>query len=113
MKHFPFGVFGLLIAAFVLGIAGDLLLRDVGPFGINLTIWSCTTLAILFVLAMRAGVFTEPSSRLPLAAAFFFSAIYPWRDAEPLKALQILVIVGSVALASAAAIGRSMRLAFV
>lgn len=113
MKHFPLGFTGLLIAALAFGIGGDLLLRDVGPMGVNVTLWCVSVLALVVWLAPRAGVFQEWSSRVPLAAAIFFSILYAWRDAEPLKVLLMLIILGSVALTAAAAMGRSMRAAYV
>jgi len=112
MKYFPFGLAGLLVAGLVLGVSGDLLFRDVGPRGINLTLWSVSVLALVVWLAPRAGVLHEYSARVPLAAAIFFSILFSWRDAEPLKLLLAGVIAGSVALTTAAAVGRSMRVAY-
>lgn len=107
MKNFPVGLTGLFVAALLFGVIGDLLLR-VGPPGANLAVWSFGVIGL--VLWSRLP---NAEMRLPLIAAAFFSILFAWRDAEPLKLLLIVVIGGSVVLSAAAAIGRSPRAAFV
>lgn len=108
MKNFPVGLPGLLVAALIFGVLGDLLMREAVPPGANLALWSFATLGL--VLWSRLP---NPAMRVPLVAAAFFSILLAWREAEPLKLLLIAVICGSVALTTAAAIGRSPRVAFV
>lgn len=113
MQRFPFGLAGFLVAVAAVGLLGDLLVRDVGPVGINLTIWGVVVLGMVLWQAPRFGVLQDWSARIPLAAALFFAMLYSWRDAEPLKLLIFFVVTGSIMLTAAATLGRSLRVAYV
>ncbi len=112
MNRFPFGLTGLLCATMIFGVAGDLSLGRT-PWGINFTLWAGAILAITLWNARNASTVAGWPQRLPLTAALLFAMLFVWRDAAPMKTLLICVILVSLALASATALGRLLRQAFV
>ncbi len=74
----------VLVTAVILGILADLLLR-VGPWGLNLTLW--TLALVLAVAALSASSPTGRSSRpaWPAILVSIFALAFAWRDAEGVK----------------------------
>src|SRR5882762_3452843 len=94
--------FAVLIAAAVLGLLGDQLLR-VGPWGLNASIW----IALFAILLARFYVTFDPET--PRRHVWLFGVIMGfgllmmWRDSMILKMLNILAIGLSAALLPVAA----------
>jgi len=89
--------FAILIAAAVLGLLGDQLLR-VGPWGLNASIW----IAMLTIILARFFLAFDPDS--PKRHFWIFGngrrigALLMWHDSTFLKLLDILAIGLSIAL---------------
>jgi hypothetical protein len=79
--------------AVVVGVAGDLLLREV-PWGLNLLLWT----GVLTVAAARIGGRASLRGWAPLVLAA--AALAVWRDSPVLKALDLIAIGVVLALAS-------------
>ncbi len=90
-----------------LGIAGDALLR-IGPWGINLLLWTDLLLGVTLLLAWRGRVQLDRRAVWMLAIVIFFAAGIGWRDSETLKFLDFLAVVLVLALAVAWARGGRM-----
>lgn len=85
--------FEIAIAAVVLGIAGDSLLRSV-PWGLNLPAMAALGIAAIAILKFRtAGAFLSLRRSLILAAALFFASWFAIRDSEPLLFLNVLAML--------------------
>src|SRR5690349_7735054 len=108
MKHFPFGVAGLVIAALLFGAAASWLFED-GPVGINFSAW---VLAVLCVGAYAKRPATA-AGYVPLGAAMLFAVLFSWRESVPLKPFMVLTILASCLLTAIGAHGRSLRVAYV
>ncbi|HYQ87585.1 MAG TPA: DUF4173 domain-containing protein [Bacteroidota bacterium] len=89
--------FAILIAAAVLGLLGDQLLR-VGPWGLNASIW----IAMLTIILARFFLAFDPDSPKRHFWIFGmvagFGALLMWHDSTFLKLLDILAIGLSIAL---------------
>jgi hypothetical protein len=83
----------ILEAALLLGILGDVLLRET-PWGLNVFLWIGALVAAMLMLALR-----RRSERLSVqtialhAALIFFAAMFVWRDSIQLKLLNALAIL--------------------
>lgn len=84
-----------LLAALGIGLAGDLLLRDVNP-GINLGLWVALLAAAAHLIAARARA-NAPDTWLLTAVGF--ASCLAIRDAEPLRVLNILAVMAAFAMA--------------
>ena len=87
--------------ALLLGIAGDVLLRDL-PVGLAFPVWIA-----LLVLAMTAAAWSDGReiSRETagwLATAMFFSAGFAWRDSATLQSLDFVATLGALGMAAIA-----------
>ena len=77
----------ILIAALILGIAGDALLRYV-PWGVNALLWTALFLAGCWFAGLQRA-----SALFPAACALMAATGLLWRDSEVLAALDILILV--------------------
>jgi len=84
-----------LVAAALLGILGDALLR-VGPPGLNVFLW----VAVLCGATALLGRGATGEGRWVLLPTLLFAAGFLWRDSSALQALDFLAVVGSLALAA-------------
>lgn len=78
----------IVIAALILGITGDGLLRYI-PWGLNAFLWTALFCAAAFFCANKI----RPISWFPLLSALLVSAGIVWRDSEVLVALDVLLLV--------------------
>jgi hypothetical protein len=85
----PAAVGALLVAAAVLGAAGDALLRTPGPPALNLALWIGAVAAAALALQARAGLELDRERRAWLAIGVAFAAGLAWRDAPSLKLLAL------------------------
>jgi hypothetical protein len=100
----------LLGTALLLGITADLLSRLV-PEPLNLAIWIALALVAGLIL-VRSGVVQVPGASFALAAgALGFTAGLVGRDAEPIFALNLLVVLSLVVLAAPRAVPARLHLA--
>jgi hypothetical protein len=79
----------VLAAAALLGLLGDLLLRET-PWGVNAALW--TAAVLVAVAALRPSRARRPALLLALPAA----AAVAWRDSPVLVALNLAVVAGAV-----------------
>jgi hypothetical protein len=79
---------GILVAALILGIAGDALLRYV-PWGLNAFLWTALFCAAASVSAKNV----RSISWFPLICALLASAGIVWRDSEILVVLDALLLL--------------------
>lgn len=89
----------VLAAAALLGLLGDLLLRET-PWGVNAALW--TAAVLVAAAALRPSRARRPALLLALPAA----AAVAWRDSPVLVALNLAIVVGAV---TAAGIRRPAR----
>lgn len=91
----------VLTTALLLGIAGDLLLRE-GPDGLAFPLWIALAAvsAIWNARRLRHRISFEASAWL--ATAFLFSIAVAWRDSETLVFFDFLAVLGGVMLAGVA-----------
>lgn len=74
------------VAALLLGVAGDLLLRA-APWGVNVLLWSVALVAAVVLIGARTRSEGRRVPIMPLAGAVGFAACIAWRDSPTLKAL--------------------------
>jgi hypothetical protein len=86
-----------LVAAGLLGIAADPLLRN-GPWGLGLLTWMVLFAAVLTTIARASGVALSRESRTWLALAVLFAAGLSWRDADTLYLFDVLAMLASLVL---------------
>lgn len=91
---------GLMIAgaALFLGVSGDLLLNT-GSWGINLPVW--ITLLLLTGAYLARGEQIRGDGYLMAVPALVSAVCFAWRDSLTLRMLDVLVVAGSLTLASA------------
>jgi hypothetical protein len=87
----------VLQASFLLGILGNILLRET-PWGLNVFLFvaAFVTAAVMLVLRRKPEFWTRQNAAL-LGAMLFFSAMFVWRDSIELRLYDtgaILVIMG-------------------
>ncbi len=88
----------ILEAALLLGILGDVLLRET-PWGLNVFLWIGALVAAMLMLTMRRR--SEFLNRQTIAlhtALGLFAAMFVWRDSMELKLLNSLAILTILAL---------------
>lgn len=89
--------FSILAAAFLLGVCGDLILRET-PWGLNFSLWTIFLFTSLFLFARR------PNSNFPkdapwlILAALPFAAGFAWRDSDFLTFLNVVAVLTALAL---------------
>lgn len=83
----------ILQAAVLLGITGDLLLREM-PWGLNVFLWIGLLVAAMIAITVRRKTenFTPQTIALH-GALLFFSLMYVWRDSEELMVFNFLAIL--------------------
>ena len=79
----------LLVAALMLGVTGDALLRAGGPPGLNMSLWVAAIALAAFVLQRRAASTLDRERVAWLAIAVLFAAGLAWRDSTLLKLLAL------------------------
>lgn len=88
----------ILQAAVLLGIAGDMLLRET-PWGLNVFLWvGLLLLAMIAITFRRKSENFTPQTVALHAALLFFAAMYVWRDSFELKMLNFAAILTILAL---------------
>lgn len=87
-----------LIASLVLGVIGDMLLRET-PWGINLFAWVACVSVAMAVVAYRQGSRLTASGRWLFLPVIFFAAAFAWRDSTTLKVLDALALVATLSVA--------------
>jgi len=87
----------VLIAALLLGIAGDALLRPL-PWGIGAGLWIGLVLAGLGIMARRAGICPTREIWWPAGAGLFFALALAWRDAGFLQVLNVFMLLVMLAI---------------
>lgn len=88
----------ILQAAVLLGISGDILLRET-PWGLNFFLWIALLVAALTALALRRGDGRQTAQTYALRGALlFFGLMYVWRDSIELKMLDFLAVVVALSL---------------
>lgn len=93
---------GVLGAAAVLGLLGDLLLRAT-PWGLNVFLWISALVASAAALAIWRGIALSGEGRWLAAPLLLFAALFAWRDSNTLaviNGLASLVALSLVALRS-------------
>ena len=83
----------ILQSAVLLGVAGDLLLRQT-PWGLNVFLWiTLLVVAMIAITVRRKSDNWTPQTILLHGALLFFAAMYVWRDSEELKVLNFLAML--------------------
>ncbi|MGI8545088.1 MAG: DUF4153 domain-containing protein [Aridibacter sp.] len=82
----------ILQVAVLLGITGDMLLREI-PWGLNVFLWIILLVAAMIAITVRRKQekFTPQTMALH-GALLFFSLMYVWRDSFELKVLNFVAI---------------------
>ena len=101
----------ILEAALLLGILGDVLLRET-PFGLNVLLFVGALVAAMLMLTLRrrSEVLNAPTIVLH-AALILFAAMFVWRDSAELKALDTLAIITILGLLTLPALKINAKLA--
>jgi hypothetical protein len=89
-----------LAAAVGLGVVGDALLRAPGPPGLNAALWALLGAAAVVALAQRRGWPASRESIGLLGVAVLFIGGMAWRDADALRAMNVLAAAVAVSLAA-------------
>ena len=89
---------GVLGAAAVLGLLGDLLLRAT-PWGLNVFLWISALVALAAALAIRHGVTLSGEGRWLAAPLLLFAALFAWRDSNTLALVNGLAALVALSLA--------------
>jgi len=86
----------ILVAALILGVLGDALLRT-GPWGINAFLWVTVLATTLVAVGGWQGALAG-SGRWLFLPVIFFAAAFAWRDSPALKMLNVLALLVSLSL---------------
>ena len=90
----------ILQAAVLLGILGDVLLRQT-PWGLNVLLFvGALVLAFVMLVLRRKREFWNAQTISLNSALIFFAAMFVWRDSEQLQVLDVLVILTILAVLS-------------
>jgi Domain of unknown function (DUF4173) len=90
---------GVLGAAAVLGLLGDLLLRAT-PWGLNVFLWVLALVALVWGVAAWRGVGLHGEGRWLAVPLLLFSALFIWRDSNTLATLTGLALLAALFLAA-------------
>ncbi|MDB4883162.1 MAG: hypothetical protein JWL95_1928 [Gemmatimonadetes bacterium] len=99
----------LLWQAALLGVSGDALLRQ-GPLGPGLAAWVAVVGLATLSLTWSARRHMPRESAIWLATALLYAALTAWRDSEPLRALDLLSVIGSLGMVALALRDRNLAL---
>jgi len=99
-----------VLAATVLGIAGDALLRT-GALGINLVLWVVAALAATAWVARTRGRRLAGATTMLMVPVVFFAGVFAWRAAGGLLALNMLAMLSAFGALALALSGWPPRLA--
>src|SRR5688500_2576533 len=91
----------LLWQAALLGLSADGLLYD-GPVGPGLAIWVLVLALAAYALTWSAGRRVPREAAVWLGTAVLLAACTSWRDAEPLRVLDVAATIGVLGLAGVA-----------
>ncbi|HZT70438.1 MAG TPA: DUF4173 domain-containing protein [Terriglobia bacterium] len=89
----------VMAGAAVMGILGDLLLRQ-GPWGVNIFLWLAALVAIITVLLRLQPAAASGVNRWMMLPVLAFGACFAWRASVPLKLMDALGVLVALALAS-------------
>lgn len=81
----------LIVLGLGLGVAGDLLL-NVRPWGLNVPLWCALAGSALFVIYRATKVPLTPRLVAAIAAWIVAAALFAWRDADALRAFNLLAL---------------------
>lgn len=84
-------------AALFVGVTGDVLLRLV-PWGVGTLIWTLLFLGVVIWLFARLRPQPASALLLPVGGALLAATGLAWRDSETLVGMNVLVLLGSLAL---------------
>lgn len=101
---------GVLEAALLLGVLGDVLLRAT-PWGLNVFLWTATLVVAAWALARRRRISLAGEGDWLLPSVLLFSAAFAWRDSLTLRSLDALAILLLLSLAALRMRGGRVRLA--
>jgi hypothetical protein len=90
---------GLLGAALVLGLLGDLLLRAT-PWGINVFLWTALLAGAAVALSRWRRLEVVGGGRWLVPVAVFFAAAIAWRDSPVVASLDVLAVLVALSLAA-------------
>lgn len=99
-----------VLAATLLGIAGDALLRT-GALGVNLVLWVVAALAATMWVARTHGRRLTGTPIMLMVAVAFFATVFAWRAADGLLALNMLAMLSAFGALALALSGWPPRLA--
>jgi hypothetical protein len=101
----------ILQAAVLLGVLGDVLLRQT-PWGLNVFLWvSVLVTAMVALVLHRKKEFWNAQTICLHGALLFFAAMFVWRDAIQLKILNTMAILGILAVLTLPALNIKMQIA--
>jgi Domain of unknown function (DUF4153) len=88
----------ILVAACVLGLFGDLLLRAT-PWGVNLSLWVVLLALFIFLLKRNTHDVWQGEGRWMFLPALLFPICLVWRDSTTLLMLNLMAATGSLTFA--------------
>ena len=91
--------FGVVAAAVVAGVSGDLLLRSGLP-GVNVVVWASVLVALVLILARGRPIVSRKDDVIAVCAFLLFAADFAWRASAFLLLLDFLVLGTVVSLAA-------------
>ena len=100
---------GLLGAALVMGLLGDLLLRAT-PWGINVSLWLALLAGAAAALSRWRGLEVAGGGRWLVPVALCFAATLAWRDSPVVASLDVLAVLVALSLAAFRGRRREIRL---
>jgi Domain of unknown function (DUF4153) len=100
----------VMAGAAVMGILGDLLLRQF-PWGLNVFLWLAAAVAAVVVILLLHPSAGARVNRWMLAAVIVFGALFVWRASIPLKLMDVFAVFVAASLASPLPGRVSVRLA--
>src|SRR5918997_5808458 len=90
---------GVLGAALVLGLLGDLLLRAT-PWGVNVLLWVAALAGGAAALSRQRRIEVAGEGRWLVPVAVFFAAAVAWRDSPIVASLDVLAVLVALSLAA-------------
>src|ERR1051326_3372610 len=89
----------VLAGAAVMGILGDLLLRQF-PWGLNVFVWLAALVAVVAIVIRLQPSASARVNWWMLAPVILFGVFFAWRASVPLKLMDVLAILVALALTS-------------
>ncbi len=90
---------GVLAAALVLGLLGDLLLRAT-PWGVNVFLWVAVLASAAVALSRWGRLEVAGEGRWLVPVAVLFAAAVAWRDSPIVASLDVLAVLVALSLAA-------------